>query len=63
MDTINSHNDYDDDIMTLMQAQIPKQDTLDGKSQKEEMTDEDIDKLITPAHWESIRRLRELLDE
>jgi hypothetical protein len=61
-DTINSHNNYEDDIMTLMQAQIPNQDTLNGKSQKEAMTDEDIDKLISPAHWETIRKLRELRD-
>jgi hypothetical protein len=64
-DTINTpskYNNYDDDIMTAMQAQIPKQDTLDGKSQKE-MTDEDIDKLISPAHWETIRKIRELRDD
>ena len=47
--------------MTLMQAQIPKSDTLDGKTQ-EEMTDKDVDKLINPAHWETIRKLRELQD-
>jgi hypothetical protein len=61
-DTINSHNNYDDDdVMTLMQAQIPKQDTLDGKN-LEAMTDEDIDKLITPEQWETIRKLKELRD-
>ena len=47
--------------MILMQAQIPKQDTSHGKSQKE-ITDEDIDKSISPAHWETIRKLRELQD-
>ena len=51
-DTINSpseYNNYDDELMKFMQAQIPKQDTLDGKSQAEEMTDEnDINKLISP---------------
>jgi hypothetical protein len=60
--TINSPSNYDDDVMTLMQSQLPKQDILDGKSQKEEMTDEDIDKVISPAHWETIRKLRELQD-
>ena len=55
-DTINSHNDYEDDVMTLMQAQIPKSDTLNGKSHEETITDEDIDKLISPAHWETIRK-------
>jgi hypothetical protein len=33
-DTINNQNNYDDDVMTLMQAQIPKQNTLDGKGQE-----------------------------
>ncbi len=48
-DTINSHNNYEDDVMTLMQAQIPKSDTLDGKSQ-EEITDEDINNSIDLLH-------------
>jgi hypothetical protein len=61
-DTINSPSNYEDDVMTLMQAQIPKQDTLDGKNQEEAMNDEDIDKLISPSHWETIRKLRELQD-
>jgi hypothetical protein len=60
-DTINSHNNYDDDVMKFMQAQIPKSDSLNEKGQAE-MTDEDIDKLISPAHWETIRKLRELQD-
>jgi hypothetical protein len=47
--------------MILMQAQIPKSDTSNGKSQ-EEMTDEEVDNLITPSHWETIRKLRELRD-
>jgi hypothetical protein len=61
-DTINSHNNYDDDVMTAMQAQIPKQDTLNGNIQAEEMTDEYLNKLISPAQWETIRKLRELQD-
>ncbi len=60
-DTINDYNNYDDEVMRSMQAQIHKSDTLNGKSQ-EEMTDEDWNKLITPAHWETIRKLRELRD-
>ncbi len=45
--------------MKAMQAQIPKSDTLNDK----EMTDEkDINKLISPAHWETITKLRELRD-
>ena len=64
-DTINTtskYNSYDDDkVMKAMQSQIPKLDTLDGKSQ-EEMTDEDIDKLITLDHWKTIRTIMELQD-
>jgi hypothetical protein len=62
-DTINNYNNYDDELMTAMQAQIPKQDTLNGKSQDEVTNDEDMDNLISPAHWETIRKLRELQDQ
>jgi hypothetical protein len=58
----NNYNNYDDDVMKAMQAQIPKSDTLNGKSKEEEMTDKDWDNLISPAHWETIRKLRELRD-
>ena len=44
-----------------MQAQIPKSDTLNGKDH-EEMTDKDMDNLITPEHWETITKRRELPD-
>jgi hypothetical protein len=63
-DNINSPNNYtnyDDELMKSMQAQIPQLDTLNGKSQ-DEMTDKDWDNLITPDHWETIRKLRELRD-
>jgi hypothetical protein len=60
-DTINSHNNCDDDVMTAMQAQIPKRDSSNGKS-LEEMTDEEWDNLISPDHWDTIRKLRELRD-
>jgi hypothetical protein len=58
----NNYNNYDDEIMKSMQAQIPKSDSLNGKSQEEEMTNEDLNNLISPAHWETIRKLRELRD-
>jgi hypothetical protein len=61
-DTINNPNNYDDDVMTLMQAQIPKQDTLYGKGQEEMTDNEDLNELISPEHWETIRKLRELRD-
>jgi hypothetical protein len=64
-DTINSsnsYNDYDDELMKFMQSQIPKQKSLDDKIQAEEITDEDMDNLITPEHLETIKKLRELQD-
>jgi hypothetical protein len=61
-DTINSHNNYDDDVMTLMQAQIPKQDTLDGKNSEVMTNEKDLNNLISPDHWETIRKLRGLRD-
>jgi hypothetical protein len=62
MDTINGSNNYDDELMESLQAQIPKQDTLNGKYNEAMTNDEDIDKLISPGHWETIRKLRELQD-
>ena len=62
MDTINGPNNYDDEVMESLQAQIPKQDTLNGKYNEAMTNDEDIDKLISPGHWETIRKLRELQD-
>jgi hypothetical protein len=47
--------------MKAMHAQIPKSDTLNGKDH-EEMIDKDMDNLITPEHWETITKLRELRD-
>ena len=60
MGTINSPNNYDD-VMKTMYAQIPKLDTLNGKGH-EEMIDKDLDNLITPEHWETITKRRELRD-
>ena len=60
-DTINGHNNYDDDVMEAMQSQLPKQDTLDCMN-NEVMTNEDVYNLISPSHWETIRKLRELRD-
>jgi len=58
--TLNSSSNYDD-VVKAMQAQIPKSDTLNGKDH-EEMTDKDMDNLITPEHWETITKRRELPD-
>jgi hypothetical protein len=43
--------------MKSMQAQFPKSDTLNGNSQ-EEMTEDDFNKSISPAQWDTIRKLR-----
>jgi hypothetical protein len=61
-DTINSTNEYNnyyDEVMKVMQAQIPKSDTLNGKNIGE-ITDEDWNILPTPTHWKTIRKLRKL---
>jgi hypothetical protein len=60
-DALNNQNNYDEDVMKAMQAQIPKSDTLNGKAH-EEMTDKDMDNSITLEHWETITKLRELRD-
>ena len=51
----------DDEIIEDMQAQMNMSDSLKGKN-IEEMTEEELDKIITPEHKESIRKIRELLD-
>ena len=45
-----------------MQRQIHLTDSLKGKN-IEELTDEDLSKIITPQHKESVRNLRELLGD
>jgi hypothetical protein len=57
----SKYKQIDDDVMKAMQAQIPQQDTLEDKNQ-EEVADMDLNNLISPAHWETIRKLRELRD-
>jgi hypothetical protein len=61
--TLNNQNNYNnyDDVMKDMQAQIHGSDSLKGKN-LEEMTNEEVDNLISPAHWATIRKLRELQD-
>jgi len=59
--TLNSPNNYDD-VIKAMQAQIPKLDTLNGKDHEEMTDEEDMNNLITPEHWETITKLRELRD-
>ena len=45
-----------------MQRQMHISDSLKGKS-IEELTDEDLDRIITPEHKESIRKIQEILDD
>ena len=51
----------DDDVIEDMQRQMHITDSLKGKS-IDEITPEDLDKIITPEHKESIRKIREILD-
>ena len=52
----------DDEIIEDMRAQMNMSDSLEGKN-IEEMTEEDWDKIITPEHKESIRKINELLGD
>lgn len=51
----------DDKVFKDMQCQMHISDPLKGKS-IEEITDKDLDRIITPQHKESVRKIRELLD-
>ena len=57
----NKYKNLDDEIIEDMQRQIHISDSLKDKS-IDEITDEDLDKIITPEHKESVRKLREILD-
>ncbi len=52
----------DRDVIEDMQRQMHITDPLKDKS-IEEITDEDLDKIITPQHKESIKKIQELLDD
>ncbi len=51
----------DDEIFEDMQRQLYLTDSLKDKS-IEEITEEDLDRIMTPQHRESVRKLGELLD-
>jgi len=57
----SKYRNLDDEIFDDMQRQIHLTDSLKGK-RIEEITEEDMDKIITPHHKESVRKLGELLD-
>ncbi len=57
----NKHKDLDSDVIEDMQRQLHITNPLKGKS-TEEITDEDLDRLLTPEHKESIRKIEEISD-
>ena len=57
----SKYKKLDDEIFEDMQRQLHLTDSLKDKS-IEEMTEEDLDRIITPQHRESVRKLGELLD-
>ena len=58
----NKYKNLDDEIFENMQGQLHISDSLKDKS-IDEITEEDLDKIITPEHKESVRKLEELLDD
>ncbi len=56
------HKRLDSDVIEDMQRQLHITDPLKDKS-IEELTDEDLDRIITPEHKESMRKIKELLDD
>ncbi len=58
----DKYKNLDDEIMKDMQRQVHIADSLKGNS-IEEMTEENWDKIVTPEHKESVRKLREILDD
>ena len=55
----NKYKYLDDKVIEDMQRQMHITNPLKGES-IEEITDEDLDKIITPEHKESIRKIEEL---
>ena len=53
------YKNLDDKVFEDMQRQMHITDALKGKS-IEELTEEDLEKIITPEHKESIRKIEEL---
>jgi hypothetical protein len=58
----NKYKCLDDEVFEDMQRQMHIADNLNGKS-IEEITDEDLDSIITPEHKASIKKIEELLDD
>ena len=58
----SKYKNLDDEIIENMQRQMHIKDPFKGKS-IDEVTEDDLDRLITPEHRESIRKIEELLDD
>ncbi len=58
----NKYITSDNEVLEAIQRQMHITDPLEGKN-IEEITDEDLDSVITPLHKESIKRIEELLDD
>ena len=59
--TPNKYKNLDDKVFEYMQGQLHFSDSLKDKN-IDAITDEDLNKTITPEHKESVRKLRETLD-
>ena len=60
--TQSKYKRLDRDVIEDMQRQMHMVDHLEGKA-IDELTEEDLDKIITPEHKESMRKIQELLDD
>jgi hypothetical protein len=59
--TPNKYKSLDDKVFEGMQGQLHFSDSLKDKDM-DAITDEDLNKTISPEHKESVRKLREILD-
>jgi hypothetical protein len=59
--TPNKYKRLDDKVFEDMQGQLHISDSLKDKN-IDAITDEDLNKIISPEHKESVRKLREILD-
>ena len=58
----NKNKNIDDEVMEDLVKQAQMTDCLKGK-EMDELTEEDLEKVITPEYKEAIKRVKELLDE
>jgi hypothetical protein len=58
----NTNKHVDDEVMEVIMRQTHMTDCLKGKNYAE-LTEEDLEKVITPEYNEAVKRVKELLDE